>query len=46
MPTVLLIDKDRKISWFHQGFVPGDEKEIETQILKLLDINNAKESNE
>jgi|TARA_B100001996_G_scaffold117719_1_gene89098 peroxiredoxin len=44
MPTVLLIDKDRKVSWFHQGFVPGDEKEIEAQILKLLDINTQIES--
>ena len=44
MPTVLLIDKDRKVSWFHQGFVPGDEKEIEAQILKLLDVNTQIES--
>ena len=44
MPTVLLIDADRKVSWFHQGFVPGDEKEIEAQILKLLDANTSNES--
>ena len=44
MPTVLLINKDRKVSWFHQGFVPGDEKEIEAQILKLLDVNTQIES--
>jgi len=44
MPTVLLIDKDRKVSWFHQGFVPGDEKEIEAQILKLLDRDTQIES--
>lgn len=45
MPTVLLVDKDRKVSWFHQGFVPGDEKEIEAQIIKLLDANNQMDSN-
>mgnify|MGYP001173119806 FL=1 len=44
MPTVLLVDKDRKVSWFHQGFVPGDEKEIEAQIIKLLDANNQMDS--
>ena len=44
MPTVLLVNKDRKVSWFHQGFVPGDEKEIEAQIIKLLDANNQMDS--
>ena len=44
MPTVVLIDSDRKVSWYHQGFVPGDEKEIEAQILKLLDLDHTKES--
>ena len=39
MPTVILIDKDRKGSWYHQGFIPGDENEIETQILKFLNVN-------
>ena len=39
MPTVILIDKDRKVSWYHQGFIPGDENEIEAQILKLLNAN-------
>ena len=39
MPTVILIDKDRKVSWYHQGFIPGDEHEIEAQILKLLNAN-------
>ena len=42
MPTVILIDKDRKVSWYHQGFIPGDENEIEAQILKLLNVNGAK----
>ncbi len=44
LPTVVLIDSDRKVSWYHQGFVPGDEKEIEAQILKLLDLEHTKES--
>ena len=39
MPTVIIIDKDRKVSWYHQGFIPGDEHEIEAQILKLLNAN-------
>ena len=42
MPTVILIDKDRKVSWYHQGFIPGDENEIETQILKFLNVNRTK----
>ena len=42
MPTVILIDKDRKVSWYHQGFIPGDENEIEAQILKLLNVNSTK----
>ena len=44
MPTVLLIDRNRKVSWYHQGFVPGDEKEIEAQILRLLDSYSILES--
>ena len=32
MPTTLILNKDRKVSWYHQGFIPGDEKEIEAQI--------------
>ena len=42
MPTVVLIDKDRKVSWYHQGFIPGDENEIEAQILQLLNANRTK----
>ena len=42
MPTVILIDKDRKVLWYHQGFIPGDENEIETQILKFLNVNRTK----
>ena len=42
MPTVVLIDKDRKVSWYHQGFIPGDENEIEAQILLLLNADRSK----
>ena len=36
MPTPLILNKDRKVSWYHQGFIPGDEKEIEAQIRAVL----------
>ena len=36
MPTTLILTKDRKVSWYHQGFIPGDEKEIEAQIRAVL----------
>ena len=36
MPTTLILNKDRKVSWYHQGFIPGDEKEIEAQIRAVL----------
>ena len=39
MPTVLILNKDRKVSWYHQGFIPGDEKEIEAQISTVLELD-------
>ena len=36
MPTTLILNNDRKVSWYHQGFIPGDEKEIEAQIRAVL----------
>jgi len=36
MPTLILIDKGGEIKWRHQGYLPGDEVEIENQIKKLL----------
>ena len=42
MPTTLLLNKDRKVSWYHQGFIPGDEKEIEVQIRAVLDLDQEK----
>jgi thiol-disulfide isomerase/thioredoxin len=43
MPTTLILSKDRKVSWYHQGFIPGDEKEIEAQIRTVLGLGQEKE---
>ena len=43
MPTTLILSKDRKVSWYHQGFIPGDEKEIEAQIRTVLELGKEKE---
>ena len=43
MPTTLILNKEQKVSWFHQGFIPGDEKEIEAQIRAVLDLDQEKE---
>jgi len=42
MPTTLILNKDRKVSWYHQGFIPGDEKEIEAQIRAVLYLDEEK----
>ena len=42
MPTVIILNKDRKVSWYHQGFIPGDEKEIEAQIRTVLELDQEK----
>ena len=42
MPTTLILNKDRKVLWYHQGFIPGDEKEIEAQIRAVLDLDQEK----
>ncbi len=42
MPTTLILSKDRKVSWYHQGFIPGDEKEIEAQIRAVLYLDEEK----
>ena len=36
MPTLILVDKDGTIKWRHQGYMPGEEVEIEKQIKMLL----------
>jgi len=42
MPTTLILNKDRKVSWYHQGFIPGDEKDIEAQIRAVLYLDQEK----
>jgi len=37
MPTLILVDKGGEIKWRHQGYIPGDEVEIEKQIKSLID---------
>ena len=39
MPTLILVDKGGAIKWRHQGYVPGEEVEIQKQIEHLLGIN-------
>ena len=36
MPNLILVDKKGKIKWRHQGYMPGEEKEIKEQIEILL----------
>ncbi len=40
VPTNILIDTDRTILWQHQGYLPGDEKIIESEIKKAIEIND------
>ena len=36
MPTNVLLDTTGKIVWMHYGYMPGDEKIMEQQILQLI----------
>ena len=36
MPTNILVDEDGSIAWMHYGYMPGDEKNMEKEILKVL----------
>lgn len=36
MPTLILVDKTGEVKWRHQGYLPGEEVEIEKQIKELL----------
>ena len=38
MPTNVLIDKSGIVVWRHYGYLPGDEKKMEEQILNVLNI--------
>jgi len=37
MPTMILVDKNGFIKWRHQGYIPGEEIEIEKQIKIILE---------
>ena len=39
MPTLILVDKGGKVKWRHQGYVAGEEVEIEKQIRQVLGKN-------
>ncbi|RMF06349.1 MAG: TlpA family protein disulfide reductase [Candidatus Neomarinimicrobiota bacterium] len=36
LPTTLIVNQDGEIIWQHQGFLPGDEQEIERVIQTVL----------
>lgn len=39
VPTSILIDMNRNLLWRHQGYLPGDEKIMEREIKKALNIS-------
>ena len=43
MPTLILVDKGGAIKWRHQGYVPGEEVEIQKQIEDLIKRNELEE---
>ena len=45
MPTLILIGKGGKVKWRHQGYIAGEEIEIERQIKQLLENNIEKDIN-
>jgi thiol-disulfide isomerase/thioredoxin len=36
MPSTALVDRDGKVRYLHQGYVPGDEAKYEKQLRALL----------
>lgn len=36
MPTNILVDTDGTVAWMHYGYMPGDEKNMEQEILQVL----------
>ena len=36
MPFSILVNREGTIVWEHTGYIPGDEKKMESEILKLL----------
>ncbi|MEL1236877.1 MAG: hypothetical protein VXA61_09405, partial [Candidatus Neomarinimicrobiota bacterium] len=45
MPTLILVDKNGIVKWRHQGYVAGEEIEIEEQIKQVLGKKNINEKN-
>ena len=43
MPTLILINNNGQITWRHQGYMPGEEVEIERQIRLVLGLNDVTE---
>ena len=39
VPTSILINMNRNLLWRHQGYLPGDEKIMEREIKKALNIS-------
>ena len=39
MPSLILVNSDASIVWRHQGFMPGEEKEIQKKIELVLNEN-------
>jgi len=35
-PTLVILDKEQRIKYYHDGFIPGDEEEIREVLNKLL----------
>jgi len=42
LPTSLIINQKREVVWIHQGYLPGDEIEIEKQIRLSLNLEAEK----
>ena len=37
VPTLLIVNEDNEIIYFHEGYKPGEEDEIREKIVKLLE---------
>ena len=37
VPTLLIVNSDDEVVYFHEGYSPGEEKMIEAEITKLLE---------
>ncbi len=38
LPTLMIVNKKRELVWYHQGYLLGDELEIEKQIRLVLNL--------